>query len=402
MSQSGFGWTRWGIGGSVAAVFAAVSAAAPHEECHGVGDGEAVRGTALPFIVLPAPDEESVIEHSGEVVNTEWIEIWKPICSSDTRGVGAADLLTWAQKHDTEFATMNPEDVIVIDSDGGVAGAGINIVFTLGSSVPSAAIASFTAIEAYLESLFADPITVTISVSFQAMGPGILGGTSTFYTTSTYSNARNGLINGQDADDTIQDSLPTGSTCPVRYNGNSGTVSQEGTIYWTKANYKSTVGSASGSDASMTFNTQFSWDYDPTNGVGGYSFRDVLVHEVGHALGFVSRVDYGSSVTDMTALDLFRFQTSDGSGDYNPDSTSEWQLRPRLVDYNTPNDQHHTDLVSVEYQMSDGTPYQASHFKEQTSNIGIMDPAFASGQTYQPNYMKASDLAVFDAIGYDR
>jgi hypothetical protein len=360
----------------------------------------AERPVAMQYITLPAGVEEAVLYDTGEVVRTEWMEIWKPICSSDARQVTALDLVTWADTHETEFATAEPGDITIIDS-GGVAG-GLNIIFTLGSSVPSAAIASFTAIESYLEGLFADPITITISVSYQAMGSGILGGTSTFYTSSTYTTARNGLINGQDGDDTIQDSLPTGSTCPVRYNGNSSTVSQEGTVYWTRANYRATVGSVTGNAASMTFNTQFSWDYDPSNGVSNYSFRDVLVHEVGHALGFVSRVDYGASVTDMTSLDLFRFQTTDGTGDYNPDTLAEWQTKARLVDYNTPNDAHHTDLVSVEYKMSDGTPYQASHFREQTANIGIMDPAFAAGQTFYPNYMKASDLAVFDAIGYDR
>ena len=69
---------------------------------------------------------------------------------------------------------------------------------------------------------------------------------------------------------------------------------------------------------------------------------------------------------------------------------------------NGPNDAHISDYVTVEYAMSDGSPYQASHFREQTSNLGIMDPAFSSGQTFYPNYMKASDLTAFDGIGWDR
>ena len=40
----------------------------------------------------------------------------------------------------------------------------------------------------------------------------------------------------------------------------------------------------------MTYNTNFSWDFDPSNGITPYtySFQDVIIHEVGHALGFTS------------------------------------------------------------------------------------------------------------------
>jgi hypothetical protein len=52
--------------------------------------------------------------------------------------------------------------------------------------------------------------------------------------------------------------------------------------------------------------------------------------------------------------------------------------------------------------MSDGSPYQMSHFREQSPNIGLMDPAIGYGQTFYPNFFKTSDLTMFDAIGYDR
>jgi hypothetical protein len=52
--------------------------------------------------------------------------------------------------------------------------------------------------------------------------------------------------------------------------------------------------------------------------------------------------------------------------------------------------------------MSDGSPYQASHFREQSPNIGIMDPAQANGQTYVGRgYFSQADFDVFDFIGYD-
>jgi hypothetical protein len=60
-----------------------------------------------------------------------------------------------------------------------------------------------------------------------------------------------------------------------------------------------------------------------------------------------------------------------------------------------------SDLITVEYQMSDGTPYQASHFREQSPTIGLMDPATSSGETNYPYFFMLSDRLMFDAIGWE-
>jgi hypothetical protein len=353
---------------------------------------------AAPSFLLELPSEWAVESATGREVWTDWIEVWRPICGSKVGAATSADLEKIALDHHSQMA--DPAGVTIVDTPQDGVAAQVNIVFTLASSVPAAAIPAFARAEQYLEAQFTDPITVNISVSFAALGSGVLGGTSPSYTTTTYTAARAGLVAGADANDTLQAALPTGSSIDVRYSGTSSTITAENRVYFTRANYKATIGSVTGTDASMQYNTAFSWDYDPTNGISGYSFVDVVIHEVGHALGFVCAAGVWSK--ESTSLDLFRFQTTDGTADYNPDTLEEWTARPRLVAYNSPNDAHHTDFVTVEYAMSDGSPYQASHFREQTTNIGIMDPAFSSGQTFYPNYMKASDLAAFDAIGWDR
>src|SRR5262249_42343309 len=140
--------------------------------------------------------------------------------------------------------------------------------------------------------------------------------------------------------------------------------------------------------------------YDPSNGLGGESFQDVLVHECGHALGFTSGADF--RFHDMEALDIYRFQRTGGGHDYNPDTTAEFKVRPRLVSFDDPNNDVVVDVITVEYRMSDGDPYQAGHFREQSDNIGLMDPALANGETHYPNFLSAADLKMLDAIGYDR
>ena len=129
----------------------------------------------------------------------------------------------------------------------------------------------------------------------------------------------------------------------------------------------------------------------------------MLQHEVTHALGFASGADFRNN--DLEMPDLIRFQRTDGTGNYNPDSLADFTTTPRLVDYNSPNDDHNSDLIDVEYRMSDGSPYQASHFREQTQNIGLMDPAIGGGQTYvnrpDTSYYSQADLDVLDFMGYD-
>ena len=355
--------------------------------------------TRPPVYVVPLGPQSATLYADGRTVELDQYTIWRPACGNAPGSLTLDELIAIADEHER---LMREQPAYVIDS--GTRGAGINIIFNVSGNPPSGAAGAMAMAEAYLESLFSDPITVRISVSWQNLGGSVLGATSSNYTNTSYSNSRAGLVGGMDADDTIQSWLPSGSTIPVRYNGNSGTVTNENRIWWTVAAFRSTIGSISGTAASMTLNNQFNWDFDPSNGVGfsRMSLVDVVIHETGHALGFTSNADqFLASNNDMTALDIYRFQRSDGCCDYNPDTEAEFQTTPRLVDFNTPNDDHISDIISHEYRMSDGNPWQASHFREQNNNIGLMDPALSGGETHYPNFFSGADLNMFDAIGYD-
>ncbi|MCE9593261.1 MAG: NF038122 family metalloprotease [Planctomycetes bacterium] len=350
----------------------------------------------MPVFVQPLPPQVSTLYANGAQVLVPMESVWRPVCGPGLTTLTSSDLRQIAASHE---ATMSTGQVIQVDFSH--KDAGINFVFNVSGSIPSGALGAIATAEAYMESQFNDPITVTVNLSFATLASNVLGGTGSSYTNVTWANARNGLIAGKDASDTIQSSLPTTSTIPVRYS-NSATVTNETRVFFTVANYRATIGAINGTAASMQYNNIFAWDFDPSNGItaGTYSFVDVVIHETGHAMGFTSGIDF--RVNDIEAIDIFRFQRTDGTGDYNPDTLAEFQTRARLAAFNAPNDDQNCDLISVEYRMSDGSPYQASHFREQTANIGIMDPAFAAGQTYFPNYYKASDTNLFDAIGYDR
>jgi len=82
-----------------------------------------------------------------------------------------------------------------------------------------------------------------------------------------------------DASDTLQSYLPSGSTCPVRY-GTGSRVTNENRVFTTFANWKALDGAVSGADANMTFSTNFAFDYDPSNGIttNSYSFQDIIIN----------------------------------------------------------------------------------------------------------------------------
>ena len=358
----------------------------------------ALASERIPVWVEPGPVETGVLHADGSPVTVETEVVWRPMCGTTT-GMTVEQLQRGADAARAAFDGRQPTYLL------GAAGprAGLNIVWNISGTLPAGATEALDAVALYIEGLFADPVTVTINVSMYDFGnPNIIGQTgSTYPSPPSWSTVRTALVSGMDADDTIQNDLPTGSSIPVRYNANNSTITNENRCYFTLGNYKATIGTVSGTDAAMDFNSGFDFDYDPSNGVPGnrMCFRSVIVHEVGHALGFTSGADFRNN--DMEALDIFRFQNTDGTGDWNPDTLAEFQTRARTVDFNNLDDDANSDLISVEYRMSDGNPDQASHFRDQIPNIGIMDPTLSWGETFYPNYYRASDLAMFDAIGWD-
>lgn len=191
-------------------------------------------------------------------------------------------------------------------------------------------------------------------------------------------------------------------------------------------------------DARITFSSAFAFDFNPSNGIGNgqYDFTAVAVHELGHALGFVSGADsfdvlggkgpyaaafnsgaFGSSNIDDFAvgstLDLFRY----GNG-FNPDGSRQLQWGANKDVFFSIDGQHVFNLDNPAQEAAafatgayNGDGHQASHWADNrawldqggvcfqsTRQIGIMDPtiaACAGGSVTQ------NDLAAFDAMGWN-
>jgi hypothetical protein len=182
-------------------------------------------------------------------------------------------------------------------------------------------------------------------------------------------------------------------------------------------------------DGSVTFSSLFQsdFDFDPTDGIaaGKIDFLAVALHEIGHALGFVSGVDLydvvggpngplyaeGIDMNDyaaLSALDMFRY--SDDPNHLGPGGPvlDETVGTPAYFSI----DGGQTALFGNTFSTGafngiggtvDGAGNQASHWADSPTcngalQLGMMDPNVCGGQM---GVVKALDLAAFDAIGWN-
>jgi hypothetical protein len=181
-----------------------------------------------------------------------------------------------------------------------------------------------------------------------------------------------------------------------------------------------------GTVPNISFNSKFTFDLDPSDGItsGMIDFDAVVVHEMGHALGFFSAVGGFSGKYFFTPMDLFRvrpetvtegsltgFNTADRVITPGPPfSQILTTVRGRI--YYKANQVFFDGLKIRELSTGDGSAQggdgsQASHWRDDVlrlpsldseRTIGIMDPTISPGVR---DTMRINDLRAFEVLGYD-
>lgn len=235
--------------------------------------------------------------------------------------------------------------VLVAISAASSLHANLDFNFVPANGTSQQAINGFTAAGARWSSVFGDNVKVNINIAFTALGPGILGSTSSSQGTVSYASTRLALLgDATTADDAFANvslqvgpglklylnrtsNSPNGSGSATPFLDNDGDANNT-TIRMTLANAKALAlwpANDPTVDASITFSSNFTWDFDPSDGItpGAFDFVGVAAHEIGHALGFISGVDVldgnsppvngpfpDNAFTYVSPADLFRFSAA--------------------------------------------------------------------------------------------
>ncbi len=342
---------------------------------------------------------------------------------------GAAAMVLFCAAAPAEAVTIN-----LIDAGGGT-GSQSELGFKIAKS--------------YWESVITTNVTINLGVGYSALGTGIIGSTgsasygvaiqdvygamadvgssaldasavkaalsantvndATFGTVSGIAMVRNGTVSG------VNGANPNTSQYDTSLTRNNIAV------VGTQANLKALgyEGFGATNDANITFSSAFSFDFDPTDGIaaGQMDFIGVAIHEMGHALGFTSRVDFvdgnsgvgpGAAAGNATnwngqysgsILDLFRY--SDDPADLAPGAGPALDLSTGGTPYFSIDGAAAFNGAYFATGQYAGDGRQASHFKDSTgcaAQIGIMDPTFCKGQM---GIVTDNDAAAIDALGWN-
>ena len=295
------------------------------------------------------------------------------------------------------------------------------LIFNLTSTGNSNADAGFQAAAAYVSSQFNDNIEVNITAGFADLGAGVLGSASSVQAGYNFSSWKAGMVaDATTADDaTMVTGLPGGSTFSRWINNttdNGGAAHLNtglDTVRLSNANAKALglIGATNGAnDATITFTSNTSvadWDFDRSDGIDGgkLDFVGVAIHEIMHAMGFISGVD----ILDINGVEQFSdaaFAPFVSGLDFTRQSATaiaggadmDWTVGTAAKDYSI--DGGSTTLITNAWStgVNFGDGRQASHWKD-NAGLGILDPtAVGAGQL---NIVTTNDLQALDVIGWD-
>lgn len=337
----------------------------------------------------------------------------------------------------------------------------INLINTGGVEQNTYAYYGFNTAARYWESVLTTsaPVTINLQVGFKSLDPGILGQTGSTYTAATVAGIESRLkATGSTALDAIVDkNLPAlgngifgsksalsmytpGYTDPANKTG----IDNSYKVYDTDGSYNnSVIGLTTANakalgynidptvvDGSITFSSDFNFDFTPADGIANnsYDFLAVAIHEIGHALGFVSGVD-DYDVLGVGGPAAMETCFQDGTLCENYPANDDWfgetldlfrYSANKKLDWTTGTDSYFSiDGGASVYKNGyystgayNGDGSQASHWIDNeyaprvnpacsnvvTPAIGIMNPTMGN---CEEGVVTALDISAFDAIGYN-
>ena len=157
-----------------------------------------------------------------------------------------------------------------------------------------------------------------------------------------------------------------------------------------------------GRPPSIGFNSSFNFDFDSSDGIESskLDFEGLVLHEMAHVLGFVSRVGaeeiFPTGRVELSMWDLFRFLP----GTIRTEFSSATRLLSSGVNQVFFDGNSETPVATGRPDGSGGDGSPASHWKSKTilgAKLGLMDPNLSPGEVA---LITENDLRVLDLIGF--
>ncbi|MCH2362926.1 MAG: NF038122 family metalloprotease, partial [Pirellulales bacterium] len=314
-------------------------------------------------------------------------------------------------RDDTVGAGIQPNGDPLVDTnnDGTVqpstsAAGRTNIKLNFGPVMAANATAVAEAQQAadYWASLLRDEVDIEIDIEFEATGDGIAGTMLSTQTVLDYDTVLAAMIADASLEETIVGSIPNAGSIGVT----GGTAND--TIVITRANAHA-IGITEGLPSPLSQYGGGIIDGDmvisDSNNNATPNIYNTVLHEIGHALGFISSAG-GSGNISLTTLDLFRIAAG---------TSPSFGTTPRVMDssaehifydggnFNPTGITTIAGLLVGEIPLSNGgDEYQTSHWKHRgyinNVYIGSMDPVL------NPNadpVITANDVRAIGLIGWD-
>jgi len=299
---------------------------------------------------------------------------------------------------------------------------GINLIVGPTLAANADALAAFNRAADTWVSWFMDAgVVVDIEADLVPLSGNILGQASSSSYLWDYDEGRDSMIADASVDESICNLLPTATQF------NNSVVRPPGCDFndemgFTKANMRAlgwNVSTWPGSDAVIEFNSNklADFDFNRQDGIGSnqLDFEGVVLHEIGHVLGFTSCVGTidswvasgGTVEVQPRPLDLFRLDP--GAGAINFTTAGRLMIPGNTLPANPPGGPSHPNqavhcgihdhLMSTGRNLGDGQ--QPSHWKD--DNIsgdyqGLMDPTLSRGQQVKP---LEQDIWALGVSGWD-